>query len=268
MGREANDSNLQCIREVMSTQIFLTSTTLDASKQNALVLAHLLKTPKKDVAPDQIWNYWNNDFLSKMQEAEADYKKGLENHTILLPTVQKKEEYRKYFLDIYTHYPEPTFLLLGDLSSIDEAAQEGMLKILEEPPYNLTIILFSKNSVEIKPTIISRSVITQIPKNLIVQLLPSELVEQVRKVLPDYKQTVNDILNLRQENVRGIDLKKVERRDLDFWFWQMLYFVGSMGEQNKLEISKITLLQQTLLIAQQYNRQNLQKKFIIESLFL
>ena len=155
-------------------------------------------------------------------------------------------------------FEKPTLLFLGDLSDLSNGVQEASLKLLEEPPYNLIIIIFAQNLSKIKPTIISRSRVQTIPINIVFQNLKSKVVEKVKK-LPEPSLAVKNLLG----NVK-IEVDKVsdyEREEIDMWLWQIETNLGMIYKQKPEP--KIAESINKVLRARQLNNQNLQKKFSI-----
>jgi hypothetical protein len=171
----------------------------------------------------------------------------------------KKETFKKFLQnDVWVSYASPTLLFLGDLSQYSESLQEGMLKLLEEPPTNLVIIVFAQNLSRIKPTIISRSRIQSIPTQIVFLSLNQKIVEKVKK-LPEPSVVVKNLLS----NIK-IEVDKVsdyEREEIDMWLWQIETNLGMIYKEkpeNKIAESITKVLR-----ARQLNDQNLQKKFSI-----
>ena len=155
-------------------------------------------------------------------------------------------------------FEKPTLLFLGDLSELSNGVQEASLKLLEEPPQNLIIIIFAQNLSRIKPTIISRCRIQTIPIPIVFQNLNSKVAEKVKK-LPEPSLVVKNLLG----NIK-IEVEKVsdyEREEIDMWLWQIETNLGMIYKEKPEP--KIAQSITKVLRARQLNNQNLQKKFSI-----
>ena len=155
-------------------------------------------------------------------------------------------------------------LFLGDLSHYSVALQEGMLRFLEEPPANLYLILTAQNKAELLPTISSRSNILKLPQNLIIDLLDPVILEKVQAKFPIVKSFYTDFL--KNKVFLDFDFAKLERDEIDFWLWQLEFYLKEVFKHKKdLRIAKKI---QKILESKLLNQQNLQKKFVIENLYL
>jgi DNA polymerase III, delta subunit len=174
-------------------------------------------------------------------------------------TESKKEAFKKFInSEVYIKYNQPSLLFLGDLTAYSDVLQEAMLKLLEEPPTNLHIILFAQNLSQIKPTIISRCSIKLIDNQHVFANLDSRLLEKVKK-LPEPKVVVANLINNKKVEIEKIT--DFERDELDFWMWQIqtnLTMAYSVQPKNQIAdaINRV-------LLARQLNSQNLQKKFAV-----
>jgi hypothetical protein len=140
--------------------------------------------------------------------------------------------------------------------------QEGMLRILEEPPENLYIVLTAENKSQILPTITSRSHLIRLSEKLILELLDTSLLENVRKKLPEMKKFYPGYINDKFQ--LSPDHKKLERQEIDLWLWQLEFTLRKVFAQKKdLRIAKKI---EKVLYAKTLNNQNLQKKFVLEGL--
>jgi DNA polymerase III, delta subunit len=179
-------------------------------------------------------------------------------------TESKKEAFKKFInSEVYIKYNYPSLLFLGDLTTYSDVLQEAMLKLLEEPPENLHIILFAQNLSQIKPTIISRCSIKLMDNNLIFKNLDAKLMEKVKK-LPQPKDVVTALLSNKKIEIEKIS--DFERDELDFWMWQIqtnLSMVYAADPQTQIAEAISRTLQ-----ARQLNSQNLQKKFAVGQLSL
>ena len=176
----------------------------------------------------------------------------------------KKEAFKKFInSEVYIKYNQPSLLFLGDLTTYSDLLQEAMLKLLEEPPANLYIVLFAQNLSQIKPTIISRCSIKLLNNDTVFKNLDARLLEKVKK-LPQPKDVVNALLANKKVEIEKIS--DFERDELDFWMWQIQTNLSMLyAEQPQTKIA--SAISKTLQ-ARQLNSQNLQKKFAIGLLSL
>jgi DNA polymerase III, delta subunit len=174
-------------------------------------------------------------------------------------TESQKETFRKFLTsDVYIKYSKPTLLFLGDLTSYSDTLQEGMLKLLEEPPENLIIILFAQSLSILKPTIISRCRIQSFDIQTILSNLDPKLQSKVQK-LPSPKEVVENLLNSRKTTIEKPS--DFERDEIDFWLWQVQTNLSYMYANSPSD--KISESIEKVLMSRKLNYQNLQKKFAI-----
>jgi replication-associated recombination protein RarA len=179
-------------------------------------------------------------------------------------TESKKEAFKKFInSEVYIKYNQPSLLFLGDLTTYSDVLQEAMLKLLEEPPTNLHIILFAQNLSQIKPTIISRCSIKLLDNNTVFKNLDTRLLEKVKK-LPEPRATVANLINNKKVEIEKVS--DFERDELDFWMWQVqTNLTMAYASQPETQIANAIT---KVLLARQLNTQNLQKKFAIGQLNL
>jgi DNA polymerase III, delta subunit len=250
-----------------TTHIIVTKTQLDATLLGAISVGYL-ENIAKAMRPSTIWELYVVEGQKAVESELAEYNKGIDANRILIPILKTKDEYKRFFAEIYSQYTQPTYCLLGDISTIDETAQEGMLKILEEPPTNLSLVLFAQDLSIVKPTILSRATVHVLPDKLIPLLLDTQLLETSKKYLPEYKSTLAELVQKKTTLIRDIDWKKVERPVLDFWLWQIGYYAEMLLAQGKINSDSLLTISTSISQARKYNQQNLQKKLVVESLVL
>jgi DNA polymerase III, delta subunit len=236
---------------MIQTYLFLTQTSLELDKIQQNLAQNFFDTDKIEINLNPInTNLWekhrNSGQIILFEPTD-------------LGTDSKKETFKKFLQnDVWVSYANTTLLFLGDLSQYSESLQEGMLKLLEEPPKNLVIIIFAQNLSRIKPTIISRSRIQSIPTQIVFQNLSLKIVEKVKK-LPEPSIVVKNLLgNIKVEVDKVSDY---EREEIDMWLWQIETNLGMLYKEkpeNKIAESITKVLR-----ARQLNDQNLQKKFSI-----
>jgi hypothetical protein len=199
------------------------------------------------------------EFKFSKIELSPSFDKDKFERQILVPKIENMDDYKKYLPSLFQNYPEPTLVFLGDLSTLHESVQQGLLKLLEEPPANLFAVLFAQNQSQIIPTIKSRSRIHLLPKNIIMQNLEPQMMETVKKKLP----LVADIYKLiiQKKLFELPDFKNIEREEISLWLWQLTTYL-EMAYTQKPE-SQIALALEKTIFAQLLNSQNLQKKLVV-----
>ena len=234
---------------IMHAQLFLTQTALDLVKIHQIVA----------------WNYFENGSFDLTDTIPNDVKikeywdKRRTMNQIRIIDVDSKSDFRKVASGLYQRYSQPTMLFLGDLGKYSEPLQESLLKLLEEPPHNLIVILYSHVRSDILPTIASRCRIVSLPDSIVLHSLDQKMVSQVEKKLPKAREFTQQLL--AQTAFILPDLSKIEREEIDFWLWQISYNLQFMYAQNS-QFSVAELIKK-VLVARQLNRQNLQKKFAL-----
>ena len=188
------------------------------------------------------------------------------NSNVIVPEFKSKDEFRKAWGQLYGKHVTPTLCFLGDLENYSVPLQEGLLKLLEEPPENLYIVMFAHRAMDLLPTIVSRSNVVYLPDNIILKNLDKELLESTAKVLPDIRGFVTELLNGNEQDILKIDFKKVERENINMWLWQMEYYLSRLSE--KSADKRIGVLLSKVLKAAEMNHSNVQKKFVIQWLNL
>jgi DNA polymerase III, delta subunit len=238
---------------MIQTNLFLTQTYLQVEDIQAIIAHHFLTQKNflitaNSQKPDSLtWQHYINTGQVVVWSSDK------------VETDSQKEQFRRFVnSDVWVKYSCPTVLFVGDLTEYSDTLQEGMLKLLEEPPVNLFIVLFAQSLSILKPTIISRSQIHSLPLALILNNLNSTLCEKIKK-LPTPKETVTNLLTNKKISVDKVS--DYERNELDFWLWQIqtnLSFVYQQDTNDRVaqSISKI-------MMARKLNYDNLQKKFCL-----
>lgn len=170
----------------------------------------------------------------------------------------QKKDFKANILSFFVRYPNPTLLFLGNLSKYSTALQEGMLKLLEEPPHNLFPVIFSLDTTNILPTISSRSQKILTPINYILANLDPNLLTATKKISPTPLEFSQSLINNYPENISLPDLKLVEREELNFWLWQVNFYLSKLYQKNP-QISLANAIKRVLEV-QKLNNSNVQKK--------
>jgi DNA polymerase III, delta subunit len=241
-------------KNMFQTNLFLTQTYLELERLQKRLAYSFFDKQKLElvdgIATKELEHVWNLH-LSQNQIIVWNGQSA--------ETESKKEAFKKFInSEVYIKYNQPSLLFLGDLTTYSDVLQEAMLKLLEEPPVNLHIILFAQNLSQIKPTIISRCSIKLIDNQNIFGNLDLRLLEKVKK-LPEPKLAVANLINNKKVEIEKI--ADFERDEIDFWMWQIqtnLTMAYASEPQNQIAsaIGRV-------LLARQLNSQNLQKKFAI-----
>lgn len=235
------------------SHVFLTQTFVQTEKMQKL-LAYAFISSKSF-----------NQMIGKIEKLANVPQEDLDNNwnvllgtrRVLVKNYNEKKDFSKDIMSLYEVYSQPTLLFLGDLNSYSTQLQEGMLRILEEPPHNLFIILFAQNRSQVIPTISSRCQFHLLNYSLIMKYLDQKLLEKTKKNLPDVSDFAKKLVSKKPTPIP--DLKKVEREEIDFWLWQLNlylqeYYKKSLSKKIAIDIEKV-------LTARHMNNQNLQKKF-------
>ncbi len=223
------------------------SETAKTDNQNTIVVSQNQPTITTDPIDEDIWAKYRNSgqiilFEPKESSKDSDV---VQFNNFVCSSLNKKFE-------------KPTILFLGDLSDLSNSVQEASLKLLEEPPKNLIIIIFAQNLSRIKSTIISRSRIQTIQTQVVFQNLNVKVVEKTKK-LPEPSVVVKKLLG----NIK-VEIDKIsdyEREELDMWLWKIETNLGMLYREK--QESKIAEAITKVLRARQLNDQNLQKKFAV-----
>lgn len=196
--------------------------------------------------------------LSRLPEGLSDsFEKVLATGRFLTYAYTSKKDFRESVMDLYVRYEQPTLLYLGDLSDYSEQLQEGMLRLLEEPPHNAAVALTVQNLTQVLPTIRSRVQTLTLKKELVFALLSAPLLQKIKTKLPAPQTALKHLLTGRSLNA---DLKTVERNEFGLWLWQVQCYLEAYYQQSgELKVAKLL---ERVLLAQRYNQENVQKKLI------
>ena len=236
---------------MIQTYLFLTQTSLELSNIQKNLAQNYFVTYKLETnsnpTDEKIWEKYRNSGQIILFEPKEASK------------ISDVVQFNSFVSDNLSKvFEKPTLLFLGDLSELSNGVQEASLKLLEEPPHNLIIIIFAQNLSRIKPTIISRSRVQTIPLEIVFQNLKLKVVEKVKK-LPEPKLVVKNLMS--NINVEVEKVSDYEREEIDMWLWMVETNLGvKYKEQPEPKIAEAIT---KVLRARQLNNQNLQKKFSI-----
>lgn len=235
---------------LMQSHIFLTQTFIDEDKIKKLIAHNYFATGKFEVCED----------FPATENLDESWEHNSALNSILTPDFQKKSDYTEEIMSFYQSYTKSTLLFLGNLDQYSEALQEGMLRLLEEPPKNLHIVLFASTKNGILSTISSRCKFHHITRNIVIKLLDNNLLEKIKKKLPlagdVAKQLIQD-----KDSFTIPDLSTLEREEIDFWLWQIGCYLEEYYKQKPN--LKVAGFIEKILYSQSLNQKNLQKKFAV-----
>jgi hypothetical protein len=241
--------------------IFLTSTKLEL--KNTQNLIYLSFSEKRNYS--EIFDLQNSSGKSMENiNLQKIWQKGLASKQLTIANLEAKNDWNQEMSSFYTNYSKPSLVFLADLADISLIFQEGMLRFLEEPPENLQIILFAQNKSQILATIQSRCQFFSLPKSFIYQNLSSDFLEKIKKKFPLPKLVCQNLLS--QKPLQIDKISDLERDEIDFWLWQLESYLIEFFKQNPNP--KIAKIIEKVLLAKKFNFQNLQKKFVLDSLSL
>ena len=210
--------------------------------------------------------FFNQIQYSDLKNLDEKHTQKLWNQNLNLGKIIKiqavgKEDFETEISTFYKKYNQPVLIFLGDLSNYSLALQESLLKFLEEPPQNLNLIIYSRETNNILPTILSRCTKINLTNEFILQNLDLELLELVKKKLPPVQDFAKKIISEYPENIIIPNLKEVERNELDFWLWQIEYYLVKyyLSRPNSVIGTKILKITEV----KNFNHKNLQKKFAL-----
>ncbi len=254
---------------MIHSHLIITQTKLDTNNFNSILVQFFGQCFDNSSSSNSKWLDINEltklkPNLEILENAKMD-KKVILFENIKDSTDSAKEQFRQFVAsDVYQNYSTPTLLILGDLSQYSTTLQEGMLKLIEEPPTNLFIILTAQSRSEVLPTILSRCVTQNLTSEFSIANIDQNLLTKVKKILPDPKEAIGILL---QKNFLTIDkLSDVERYELDFWLWLLetnLTFIY----KEKLDTSVAKLIQ-NVLKSHELNNANCLKKLVVQNLSL
>lgn len=244
---------------MLQSHILLTQTFLDRRLLTQLLVANYFEHPNHNFnLPADL--EWDATELSQIWEKYRAFGQ------VLVANLSEKRDLTASLLDFYQNYPSSTVLFLGDLHELSLPTQEGMLKLLEEPPRNLQIILFAQDRSGILPTIASRCQLHAIPQTLSLKLLDQALLQKTQTKLPkaaDFAAKMGYIQSTSSSDGSMVlpDSKHLERQELDFWLWQVGVYLEMFYKQAP-HANYLTSLAK-IVEARQLNRQGVQKKFVL-----
>ena len=236
----------------MQSFIFLTKTFLNQQILTEFVANYFFEKSSKFL---KIEAAFDTEFDTPNRNEK--FQRYVASSLVLEASFDEKKDFTAGILDFYKDYSSPTLLFLGDLSQYSLSLQEGMLRILEEPPKNLFIVLFAKDRSEVLATISSRCNFVKVSQKFIIKNLNLNLLEKVKQKLPNVLETAKKMV--KKEAIIFPDLKNLERDEIEFWLWQLEIYLQEFYKANPNPILEKSL--DSVLQAKKLNSENLQKKF-------
>jgi len=236
---------------MLQVKLLITETTLDTLKIKTFLAEKFLQTQNLQL-----------DLAASKIETNRDWQQILNTAQIIDYQANSKSDFKTDLLGFFQTYLKPTLLFFPPLENLSLPFQEGLLKLLEEPPQNLYIVLFSQTLSQVLPTILSRSSVQKLPKNLIFQALNQAELKKTQKI---FLNPVKFLTEIQQQKVIPVpDLAKTERQEINFWLWQVeCYLIEILKKSPQSFYQKIL---QRVILAKQYNLANLQKKLVFETI--
>jgi DNA polymerase III, delta subunit len=242
----------------MAAYIFLTQTHLDLRRVSGWIALKLENTGK-------IENLDVSDVQDSTLALET-WQKMQAGRRVIQLDINTKEDFRNNLDKLYEVYPEPTLLFLGDVNQYSLQLQEGLLRLLEEPPSNLQVILFAQSRGQILPTIVSRARLFNLSQQVIMSSLPTALLHSVKTNLPPPSDFIKKIIAKTSEKTDLPDLSKIDRDELDFWLWQLQTYLTKIYEQTPdLRVARSL---KKVMKSRKLNSQNVQKKLALSQITL
>lgn len=235
------------------TYIFLTETILEKQKLEAVLCDNFFKNH----------NSFNTSNLENFSQDKLEFLQyQITSAKVIIPEIDSKKDFTGQLFSFYQNYPSPSILFLGNLNQYSLPMQEGMLKILEEPPENLYIVLTAEYKAQILATITSRSNLIKLPEKFILAHLDTATSLSIKEKMPIIKDFYLDFIN--DKFSLNLDFKKLEREEINLWLWQLEFALrNSFKQKNELRIAQKI---EKILYAKILNNNNLQKKFVFEAL--
>jgi hypothetical protein len=241
----------------MSSYLVVTETKLNTDKLIRVISESFFENSNIIITEDNLELYYKT--------SEKYFNSRLSSGQVKIVSGKDKSEIIDIINELYCVYKDQTLVFIDQIDSYHVSLQHGFLKILEESPKNLYFVLVSKSLNNILPTIISRTKIVNITDQIKLKMLDQDLFEKVKDKLPRPSEFVRELINSK---INGLlvnipDLTKVERDEIDFWLWQVLFNLKTLRTTNDLQVIP-TLISSTIL-ALDSNSKSLQKKFVFEN---
>jgi hypothetical protein len=207
----------------------------------------------------------NWDWFKSKDGNNSNTEKFINKQQIIIFNSKSKENLSQNLISLYVKYNEPTWLILGNLSEISNAMQQGLLRFIEEPPQNLNIILTARSKSDILSTITSRCEIKPIPSFVSFNYINKEKNDELTSAFQSPKDFLQILLQNRTTNPP--EFKNVSRDGLETWLWQLEYLTSQVilknGSSDRLEH-----IFENILEAKELNQANVLNRLIWAQLFV
>jgi DNA polymerase III delta prime subunit len=241
---------------MIQSHIFLTHTHIDNDRLSSIIAHHYFEKNHS--------SFRNLDFTPNKQTLEKTMEMLKNQQRIKMVAFDSKKDYRDEIMSLYRHYDSPFLLFLGNISDYSIQLQEGMLRLLEEPPDNLIIILFAHSRSQILPTISSRSVIYTLEMKDTFSILHTNFSELAKKKLTPPLDVSKELISNRFHYSSVKDISKIDREVIGLWLWQVNMYLSEIYKTNSaLQVSQSI---KKVLQAIHLNEGNAQKKFVLAQL--
>lgn len=200
------------------------------------------------------------------EKSQKIYNSCIASGKVMEAIFDSKKDIKELVSEYYRVYSDDSILFLGNISSYSVPLQEGLLKILEEPPEKLHIVMFAHDVESLLPTIKSRSRVIHLEQKNVFELMDAELKEKVAKSFPAPSEIIKKIITnqIKLEDFASINFPKITREEIDLWLYQMTVNAAMVYKQKHQKQFASPI--QKLSNARQLNKQNVQKKFVVYSL--
>lgn len=238
--------------------IFITNFIVDES-----LLAKNLAEYMIEIGNEKIHTFNWIDFVDIANENSTSEKLINTGRIMILPT-QSKQDLSQNLLPLFVKYDQPTYLILGSLSEISTAMQEGLLRFVEEPPQNLNLILIARSKSEILTTLISRCEVKILPTTVAVKYLDKAKNDDLLSGLPKPKDFIQ--LLLQNKKPTNLEFKNITRDAWETWLWQLEYLCSEVIFKNSSD-SRLNNIFENIIKAKKLNQANVLNRLIWAQLF-
>ena len=206
---------------------------------------------------------WNH-FLDNQEDVDMTQRLINTGQIMVLPT-QSKQDLSQNLLPFFVKYDQSTYLILGSLSEISLAMQEGLLRFVEEPPQNLNLILVARSKSEILTTLISRCEVKTLPTKVSVKYLDKVKSDQLLSGLPKPKDFIQALLQNKKLN--NPEFKNITRDAWETWLWQLEYLCSEVIFKNPSDI-RLNNIFENIISAKKLNQANVLNRLVWAQLFV
>jgi len=238
--------------------IFITNFIVDEEQLAKNLATYLIEMNKAKIGKFD----WDN-FTEYQKSTDTTQHLINTGQIIVLPT-QSKQDLSQNLLPLFVKYNEPTYLILGSLSEISSAMQEGLLRFVEEPPQNLNLILTARSKSEILTTLISRCEVKILPTKVSVQYIDKTKNDELLDGLPKPKDFIQALLQNKKPN--NPEFKNITRDAWETWLWQLEYLCTEVIYKNPSD-SRLNRIFENVIHAKKLNQSNVLNRLVWAQLF-